>query len=76
MKHALFEIGKIPAVLYGEGSDRLFLYLYGQGGIRKKHCILLVMHVMQVIRSFPSICQSMVEEVTRRRLYHGMLNLS
>lgn len=36
MKHALFEIGKIPAVLYGEGSDRLFLYLHGQGGNKEE----------------------------------------
>ena len=36
MKKILFEIGRIPAVLYGEESDRLFLYLHGQGGSKEE----------------------------------------
>ena len=36
MKEKRFDIGAIPAVLIGEPSDRLFLFVHGQGGSKEE----------------------------------------
>ena len=36
MKQTQFEIGKIPTVVYGDQSDRVYLYLHGQGGNKEE----------------------------------------
>lgn len=36
MKQIQFEIGNIPAVVYGDQSDRVYLYLHGQGGNKEE----------------------------------------
>lgn len=36
MRQTQFEIGKIPTVVYGDQSDRVYLYLHGQGGNKEE----------------------------------------
>lgn len=36
MKEAIFEINGIPAVLYGEASDRVYLYVHGKCGFKEE----------------------------------------
>ena len=36
MKEMFFEIGEIPAVLYGDGSDKLYLFIHGKLGCKEE----------------------------------------
>ena len=54
MKTENFHIGSTPAVLYGEPSPWVFLYIRGQGGNKKEAARYVAVATLLYLRSHPS----------------------
>lgn len=59
MKTQKLEISGIPALLYGEESRKVYLYVHGKMGCKKKLCRLQSLPAQQGIRFLLLICLNM-----------------